>query len=206
MLSSRFIFQRGTSDHLTASMLLTGTSSAYQHPSHLLSIICFAANIPSHPYSVFQVPSSPVTWLKSLAERVAGPLVVASTRWLWLLRWQACSFSCSLLLRIRIRHSRIRVLPAWPRMLWVCLGWIDVRVKSANDGLVLDVWRGMSFESLFTRRLLSALNQLYAYTPEVFPAPHRGTGDAICSAFNRITGLQAPISTCRLMSCILIAV
>jgi len=34
---------------------------------------------------------------------------------------------------------------------------------------------------------------LYAYTPEVFPAPHRGTGDAICSAFNRITGLQAPI-------------
>jgi len=34
---------------------------------------------------------------------------------------------------------------------------------------------------------------LYAYTPEVFPAPHRGTGDAICSAFNRITGLMAPI-------------
>jgi len=34
---------------------------------------------------------------------------------------------------------------------------------------------------------------IYAYTPEVFPAPHRGTGDAICSAFNRITGLQAPI-------------
>ncbi|KAI0314336.1 major facilitator superfamily domain-containing protein [Amylostereum chailletii] len=34
---------------------------------------------------------------------------------------------------------------------------------------------------------------LYAYTPEVFPAPHRGTGDAIASAFNRITGLLAPI-------------
>ncbi|KAF8753288.1 MFS general substrate transporter [Rhizoctonia solani] len=27
----------------------------------------------------------------------------------------------------------------------------------------------------------------------VFPAPHRGTGDAICSAINRITGLMAPI-------------
>ncbi|KAJ8077942.1 hypothetical protein PM082_000143 [Marasmius tenuissimus] len=34
---------------------------------------------------------------------------------------------------------------------------------------------------------------LYAYTPEVFPAPHRGTGDAICSAFNRITGILAPV-------------
>ncbi|KAF5345496.1 hypothetical protein D9757_013516 [Collybiopsis confluens] len=33
---------------------------------------------------------------------------------------------------------------------------------------------------------------LYAYTPEVFPAPHRGTGDALCSAFNRMTGLLAP--------------
>ncbi|KAG8681121.1 hypothetical protein FRC08_015825, partial [Ceratobasidium sp. 394] len=34
---------------------------------------------------------------------------------------------------------------------------------------------------------------LYAYTPEVFPAPHRGTGDAICFAVNRILGLMAPI-------------
>ncbi|KAG2354100.1 major facilitator superfamily domain-containing protein [Suillus spraguei] len=34
---------------------------------------------------------------------------------------------------------------------------------------------------------------LYAYTPEVFPAPHRGTGDALCSALNRIGGLIAPL-------------
>ncbi|THV05875.1 MFS general substrate transporter [Dendrothele bispora CBS 962.96] len=34
---------------------------------------------------------------------------------------------------------------------------------------------------------------LYAYTPEVFPAPHRGTGNALCSAFNRITGILAPV-------------
>ncbi|KAL5507126.1 hypothetical protein ACEPAH_6582 [Sanghuangporus vaninii] len=34
---------------------------------------------------------------------------------------------------------------------------------------------------------------LYAYTPEVFPAPHRGTGDALCSAFNRMTGIWAPV-------------
>ncbi|KAG6899182.1 hypothetical protein C0993_012608, partial [Termitomyces sp. T159_Od127] len=34
---------------------------------------------------------------------------------------------------------------------------------------------------------------LYAYTPEVFPAPHRGTGDALASSFNRVTGLISPI-------------
>ncbi|TFK34552.1 major facilitator superfamily domain-containing protein [Crucibulum laeve] len=34
---------------------------------------------------------------------------------------------------------------------------------------------------------------LYAYTPEVFPAPHRGTGDALASSFNRVTGILAPV-------------
>lgn len=34
---------------------------------------------------------------------------------------------------------------------------------------------------------------LYAYTPEVFPAPNRGTGTGIASCFNRICGLLAPI-------------
>ncbi|RHZ74868.1 hypothetical protein CDV55_102561 [Aspergillus turcosus] len=34
---------------------------------------------------------------------------------------------------------------------------------------------------------------LYAYTPEVFPAPSRGTGTGIASCFNRIAGLCAPI-------------
>jgi hypothetical protein len=34
---------------------------------------------------------------------------------------------------------------------------------------------------------------LYAYTPEAFPAPHRGTADALCSAFNRITGAISPL-------------
>lgn len=34
---------------------------------------------------------------------------------------------------------------------------------------------------------------LYAYTPEVFPAPNRGTGTGICSFLNRIAGLCAPI-------------
>jgi MFS family permease len=34
---------------------------------------------------------------------------------------------------------------------------------------------------------------LYAYTPEVFPAPNRGTGSGIASFMNRIAGLCAPI-------------
>ncbi|KAK2625779.1 hypothetical protein QTJ16_005091 [Diplocarpon rosae] len=34
---------------------------------------------------------------------------------------------------------------------------------------------------------------LYAYTPEVFPAPVRGTGTGIASMLNRIAGLCAPI-------------
>lgn len=34
---------------------------------------------------------------------------------------------------------------------------------------------------------------LYAYTPEVFPAPNRGTASGIASFLNRIAGLCAPI-------------
>ncbi|KAM0789193.1 hypothetical protein ACM66B_000038 [Microbotryomycetes sp. NB124-2] len=34
---------------------------------------------------------------------------------------------------------------------------------------------------------------LYAFAPEVFPTPHRGTGDALASATSRVTGLFAPI-------------
>ncbi|KAF8723420.1 hypothetical protein AX14_009311 [Amanita brunnescens Koide BX004] len=34
---------------------------------------------------------------------------------------------------------------------------------------------------------------LYAYTPEVFPAPHRGTGDALAASLNRVAGILAPV-------------
>jgi len=34
---------------------------------------------------------------------------------------------------------------------------------------------------------------LYAYTPEVFPAPNRGTGTGIASFLNRVAGLCTPI-------------
>jgi hypothetical protein len=54
-----------------------------------------------------------------------------------------------------------------------------------------------SFQLAFT--CLEALFQnimygvLYAYTPEVFPAPNRGTGTGIASFLNRVAGLCAPI-------------
>lgn len=47
-----------------------------------------------------------------------------------------------------------------------------------------------SLESFFQMMMYGVL---YAYTPEVFPAPNRGTGTGIASCFNRIAGLMAPI-------------
>lgn len=34
---------------------------------------------------------------------------------------------------------------------------------------------------------------LYAYTPEVLPAPYRGTGTGVASFLNRIAGVLAPV-------------
>ncbi|CAE6479140.1 unnamed protein product [Rhizoctonia solani] len=59
--------------------------------------------------------------------------------------------------------------------------------QAKNEAGVL----GFNCASTLTQNAMYGV--LYAYTPEVFPAPHRGTGDAICSAINRITGLMAPI-------------
>jgi hypothetical protein len=41
--------------------------------------------------------------------------------------------------------------------------------------------------------MLTTDGVLYGYAPELFPTPSRGTGDAICAAASRITGLFAPI-------------
>lgn len=38
---------------------------------------------------------------------------------------------------------------------------------------------------------------LYAYTPEVFPAPHRGTGVGLASTFCRICNTMVPIIACK---------
>ncbi|KAG5650335.1 hypothetical protein H0H81_012569 [Sphagnurus paluster] len=58
---------------------------------------------------------------------------------------------------------------------------------SKSDAAVL----GFSCASGLTQNAMYGV--LFAYTPEVFPAPHRGTGDAIASSFNRITGILAPV-------------
>ncbi|EAU32826.1 conserved hypothetical protein [Aspergillus terreus NIH2624] len=47
-----------------------------------------------------------------------------------------------------------------------------------------------ALESFFQMAMYGVL---YAYTPEVFPAPNRGTGSGIASCLNRIAGLMAPI-------------
>lgn len=47
-----------------------------------------------------------------------------------------------------------------------------------------------SLESFFQMMMYGVL---YAYTPETFPAPNRGTGTGIASCLNRIAGLMAPI-------------
>ncbi|KAL8731974.1 MAG: hypothetical protein Q9166_003106 [cf. Caloplaca sp. 2 TL-2023] len=46
------------------------------------------------------------------------------------------------------------------------------------------------FEAFFQNIMYGVL---YAYTPEVFPAPNRGTATGIASCLNRIAGLCAPI-------------
>ncbi|KAF9223244.1 MFS general substrate transporter [Gyrodon lividus] len=50
---------------------------------------------------------------------------------------------------------------------------------------------GYSCVSSLTQNAMYGI--LYAYTPEAFAAPHRGTGDALCSALNRIGGFIAPL-------------
>ncbi|KAH8425085.1 uncharacterized protein LDX57_002833 [Aspergillus melleus] len=47
-----------------------------------------------------------------------------------------------------------------------------------------------ALESFFQMMMYGVL---YAYTPEVFPAPNRGTGTGVASCLNRIAGLCAPI-------------
>jgi len=77
---------------------------------------------------------------------------------------------------------------------------LAMAISTALTGIFLFVFTtATTNSSVLGYNCVTALTQnamygvLYAYTPEVFPAPHRGTGDALCSAFNRVTGLMAPI-------------
>lgn len=50
---------------------------------------------------------------------------------------------------------------------------------------------GFSCAIAFFQNLVYGL--LYSYTPELFPAPIRGTGNGLVAVFNRLSGLMAPI-------------
>jgi len=50
---------------------------------------------------------------------------------------------------------------------------------------------GFSCAIAFFQNLTYGL--LYSYTPELFPAPIRGTGNGLVAVFNRLSGLMAPI-------------
>lgn len=54
-----------------------------------------------------------------------------------------------------------------------------------------DAVLGFSCAIAFFQNLVYGL--LYSYTPELFPAPIRGTGNGLTAVFNRISGLMAPI-------------
>ena len=49
----------------------------------------------------------------------------------------------------------------------------------------------MSCVEAFAQNIMYGV--LYAFTPEIFPAPVRGAGTGVASFLNRITGLMAPI-------------
>ncbi|KAL9086425.1 MAG: hypothetical protein Q9159_004202 [Coniocarpon cinnabarinum] len=51
----------------------------------------------------------------------------------------------------------------------------------------------LAFSSLVTFFQNIMYGVLYAYTPEVFPAPNRGTGTGIASMLNRVGGFCAPL-------------
>lgn len=59
--------------------------------------------------------------------------------------------------------------------------------QATSDGYQLAM---SSLEAFFQNIMYGVL---YAYTPEVFPAPNRGTGSGIGSFLNRVAGLCAPI-------------
>ncbi|KAJ4474237.1 MFS general substrate transporter [Lentinula aciculospora] len=69
---------------------------------------------------------------------------------------------------------------------------LTMAVSTALTGIFLFLFTTSTKEADVLAYSNAMYGVLYAYTPEVFPAPHRGTGDALCSAFNRMTGILAP--------------
>lgn len=70
----------------------------------------------------------------------------------------------------------------------VCTGVFLFLYTQANSSSGI---LGFSCAIAFFQNLVYGL--LYSYTPELFPAPIRGTGNGLVMLFNRLSGLMAPI-------------
>ncbi|KAH7371868.1 major facilitator superfamily domain-containing protein [Cadophora sp. MPI-SDFR-AT-0126] len=70
----------------------------------------------------------------------------------------------------------------------ICTGlFLFLYTQAKSSAAVL----GFSCAVAFFQNLVYGL--LYSYTPELFPAPIRGTGNGLVALFNRLSGLCAPI-------------
>lgn len=70
----------------------------------------------------------------------------------------------------------------------ICTGlFLFLYTQASTQPAVL----GFSCAISFFQNIVYGL--LYSYTPELFPAPIRGTGNGLVALFNRLSGLMAPI-------------
>ncbi|KAM0198945.1 hypothetical protein ACHAPI_003389 [Fusarium lateritium] len=73
---------------------------------------------------------------------------------------------------------------------FACIGtgvFLFLFTRASNEAGII----GFSCAIAFFQNLVYGL--LYSYTPELFPAPVRGTGNGVVAVFNRMSGLMAPI-------------
>ena len=70
---------------------------------------------------------------------------------------------------------------------------VQVAFSSLEAFFQVSSHASIAFQEANTLRQNIMYGVIYAYTPEVFPAPNRGTGTGISSFLNRIAGLCAPL-------------
>jgi hypothetical protein len=75
-----------------------------------------------------------------------------------------------------------------PSFFTIAAGIFLFGLTAARDGAQINALTSMA--SFFENAMYGVL---YGYAPEVFPTPHRGTGDAFAAAASRVTGFFAPI-------------
>ncbi|KAF2108027.1 major facilitator superfamily domain-containing protein [Lophiotrema nucula] len=73
----------------------------------------------------------------------------------------------------------------------ICTGLFLFLFTRANTGASVLGFTCVTCAIAFFQNLVYGL--LYSYTPELFPAPIRGTANGLVALFNRLSGLMAPI-------------